>query len=380
MINPGLFFRYLREKKIDFFTGVPDSLLKHFCAYVTDNTTSDEHVIAANEGGALALAAGYHLATGKVPLVYLQNSGVGNIVNPAVSLTDSQVYSIPAVLIIGWRGCPGVKDQPQHIKQGCIQNDLLKVLDIDYQIIGPDTENIKEIVDKTVSASFEKSSPRAIVVKPGTFEKYSLKEPECCDFEMSREDAIKTVLNSLSSDDVVVSTTGKASREVYEYREREKEGHHRDFLTVGSMGHASQIALGISLKTSKNVVCLDGDGSVIMHMGSMAISGMMKRPNFMHIVLNNACHDSVGGQPTAASEIDLVRIASGCGYAEAARVETSAELKKKIKQYLKLKAPCFIEVVLRKGARKDLGRPDASPKENKKALMEFLKNTDEASA
>jgi phosphonopyruvate decarboxylase len=377
MIKNSHIFNLLKDNGVSFFTGVPDSLLKHLCAYITDNTTDKEHIIAANEGGAVALAAGYHLATGKIPLVYLQNSGLGNTVNPLLSLADKKIYSIPMVLLIGWRGKPGTKDEPQHIKQGRIQNDLLRVLDIPFLVIGPDIDDLTDSVNQIIKTAKDNSSPVAIVVQPNTFEEYKLKACSEDKYQLTREEAIETILESVSLKDIVVSTTGKTSREVYEYRERKKQGYQNDFLTVGSMGHASQIALGVTLNTKKRVICLDGDGAILMHMGALAIIGTKKPKNFIHIVLNNGSHDSVGGQPTVGFSISLTKIAEGCGYSFVESLSNKDELQDALKRAFEKKGPLMIEVLIKKGARLDLGRPKTTPVQNKEALMKLLGKKDD---
>jgi phosphonopyruvate decarboxylase len=373
MISSSKFFNCLRKNGISFFTGVPDSLLKSFCAYVADNTADKEHIIAANEGGAVALAAGYHLSTGKIPLVYLQNSGLGNMINPLMSLVDKEVYSIPMVIVVGWRGKPGRKDEPQHVKQGRIQNELLKVLDIPFVILSPQISNINSFVKKVIKKTKQRNSPAAIIVEPDTFEKYKLRK-NCRDkYQLTREQAIRIILQNIPSQDLVISTTGKTSREVYECREHKKESHQRDFLTIGSMGHVSQIALGVALNTKKKVVCLDGDGAVLMHMGALAIIGTKNPKNFLHIVLNNGCHDSVGGQPTVGFNIDITKIAKACGYANVKSVKNRSDLEKTVKDLLAKSRPSLIEVIINSGARKDLGRPKTTPVQNKVAFMDFLR-------
>ncbi len=375
MIDPEEFYSCLKEQGVEFFTGVPDSLLKCICGYITDNTPKNKHIIAANEGGAVALASGYHTATGKVPLVYLQNSGLGNTVNPILSLADKEVYGIPVIMMIGWRGCPQADDQPQHIKQGRIQNDLLKDMDIPFKVLGPDTRDIDNFIRDNYRLAEDNSSPAAIVVKPNTFKKYKLKSWPCPEYKMTREDAIKQIIDTVTENDIIVSTTGKASREVYEYREAKEQDHRHDFMTVGSMGHASGIALGIALNTDRKVVCLDGDGALLMHMGNLAIIGMQKPENFVHVVLNNGCHDSVGGQPSAGFDINLQKIVLGCGYVSAGKVKTAGELQKSLKSTFKRKGPAMIEVKIKRGSRPDLGRPDLTPRENKEALINLLNET-----
>ncbi len=373
MISNEKFFNSLKNNGIDFFSGVPDSLLKDFCAYLTDNTTSKEHIITANEGAAIALASGYHLATQKVPLVYLQNSGLGNTINPLLSLADPEVYSIPIVVMVGWRGEPGLHDEPQHLKQGRVQNSILDAIEMPYFELNKGISNVSEFVARTVAKAKEINGPVAIVVSKNTFEPYKLLDDKVSEYTLTREEAISFVLDKLSSDDIVVSTTGKPSREVYEYRVHNKEGHQNDFLTVGSMGHTSQIALGIAMNSKRKVFCLDGDGSVIMHMGSLGVIGSNAPDNFKHIILNNGAHDSVGGQPTIGFDISIPAIAKECGYKKVFSASSIEELSNRFQEFLDASGPSLFEIKVKKGARKDLGRPKSTPVENKTELMKLLK-------
>lgn len=375
MINTSEFYSILKTNDIDFFTGVPDSLLKSFCAFAKDNTPDCHNITAANEGNALGLAAGYHLATNKIALVYMQNSGLGNIVNPLTSLTDSLVYGIPALLLIGWRGEPGKKDEPQHIKQGLITLDLLETLGIKYSVLSSETtsEEVNEIVGYSVKYMKDNHAPYALVVRKDTFEDYKLKNEHKTNFELTREEAIKIIVENMNSEDVIVSTTGMASRELFELREQRGEGHEKDFLTVGSMGHASQIALGIAIaKPEQTVYCLDGDGAFIMHMGGLSIVGSAAPKNYKHIIINNGSHDSVGGQPTVGFDIDINAIAKACGYKTALSVQTKEELKVCMVKLRSVDGPALLEIKVNKGARKNLGRPTTTPLDNKQAFMNFV--------
>ena len=331
MINVENFYNSLKKNDIDFFAGVPDSLLKSFCAYIKDNVSEDKNIIAANEGNAVGIATGHYLATGKIGLVYMQNSGLGNAVNPLASLDDKLVYNIPILLVVGWRGEPGKKDEPQHKKQGLITVETLELLNIKYEIVSEDTSNeeMEKIVSKAALYMKETCEPFGIVVRKNTFEKYVLKNNIHIKMEMSREEAIEILTENMDDSSVIVSTTGMASRELFEIRERRNEEHKRDFLTVGSMGHASQIALGIALsKNDRNVYCLDGDGAMIMHLGGMAIIGSKQPYNFKHVLINNGAHDSVGGQDTVGLQIDIPSIAKACGYKSVYSCSTKEELKK----------------------------------------------------
>ena len=352
MVNVPEFVGELKASGVMFFTGIPDSLLKSFCAYLTDRKLN---LIAANEGGAVGLAAGHYLATGETACVYMQNSGQGNAVNPLASLADPDVYSIPMLLVIGWRGMPGVHDEPQHVKQGKITLELMKTLGIPTEVLPDTTAKARFCVKKLLKLAKKESRPVAVVVKRGIFEEYKLKTREDDIAKARREAVIEKVLKGLPKRAVVVSTTGMISREVYETRVRLGLGHERDFLTVGSMGHASQIALGIArVQPKRPVFCLDGDGASIMQMGNMAIVGQSGCANLTHVVLNNAAHDSVGGQPTAGGKINLKAIARACGYNRPG-------------------APKFIEIKVAKGARADLGRPREPPQVNKKLFMGTLR-------
>lgn len=373
MLRPKVFINSLIEHGIDFFAGVPDSLLKNVCAYITDHIDSHHNIIAANEGGAIGLAAGYHLATGKIPLVYMQNSGEGNIINPLASLTDKDVYNIPILLLIGWRGKPGVKDEPQHVKQGKVTLALLDTMGIRHEILSKDEKECKEQIDRAVNYMKQTNEVYALIVEKDTFDSYTLYNNINNDFEMSREEAIHTVASSCGESDVIVSTTGMISRELFEYRSAMNQGHERDFLTVGSMGHASQIALGIAIeKPNRRVLCFDGDGAAIMHMGGMAIVAKHATPNYIHVVFNNGAHDSVGGQPTVGLDIDLLAVAKALGYKNTFSITTCEELTKTLEIIKNEEGPHFLQICVRKGNRKDLGRPTTTPIQNKQAFMDFL--------
>ena len=371
-MNASLFAEILGA---DFYTGVPDSQLRGLCDELmsTYGTDPSHHIIAANEGNAAALAAGYHLATGKVPVVYLQNSGEGNIVNPLCSLLHEKVYAIPSIFVVGWRGEPGIHDEPQHIYQGEITLKLLEDLEIPAFVIRPETSEaqVRQAMED-YRPLLAQGRPVAFVIAKGalTCEKKVRYQNEN---SMTREQIIEKI-TEFSGDDPIISTTGKASRELFEIRERRGQDHRRDFLTVGSMGHSSSIALGIALqKPQRRIFCLDGDGAVLMHMGAMAVIGSVHPRNFVHIVINNGAHETVGGMPTAAGSISLCQIALGCGYAQATLVRTEAELEQALLEARKeVPGPILIEVECAIGARADLGRPTTTPQENKLAFMAHL--------
>jgi phosphonopyruvate decarboxylase len=305
----------------------------------------------------------------------MQNSGLGNAVNPLTSLVDPEVYSVPLLLIVGWRGAPGIKDEPQHVKQGRITLSILETLEIPYSIVNAESE-VASLVAVAVRTAVERGSAYALVVEKGTFESYETRNEIRSDFPHSRETALKQVLERLGHRDVVVSTTGMASREVFEYRSSCGQGHERDFLTVGGMGHASQIALGVARqRPDVTVVCLDGDGAAIMHLGALAIIGASPVGNLKHVVLNNGAHDSVGGQPTVGLKIDLPAVAKGLGYAFADSCESSAQIQSGLDGLFSAKGPALLEIKVRKGNRADLGRPSIAPMESKDAYMKFLATT-----
>ncbi len=374
MIKPELFYKWLTKANINFFSGVPDSLLKDICGYITDNTPSEKNIIAANEGNAVALAAGYHMASGTIPMVYMQNSGLGNTVNPLLSLTNKQVYDIPVLLMIGWRGEPGKKDEPQHVAQGRLTLELLDTMEIPYQILSDDVETAKKQFDLAIAHISENNQPFALVVRKSLFESYKLKATIKNNYKLMREEAIKQIVERLSGDEIIVSTTGKTSRELFEIREALGQGHDSDFLTVGCMGHANQIALGMAIaKPHRKVICIDGDGALLMHMGSLAINGAVSPKNFIHIVINNGSHESVGGQPTVADSIDVVKIAEANNYVSAVSVSTPEALNDILTGIVTLEGPALIEIKTKVGSRNDLGRPTIKPVDNKGALMQKLK-------
>jgi phosphonopyruvate decarboxylase len=371
MLDCTRFLSALKSRGIRFSAGVPDSLLKNICAAIADSGTD---IITSNEGAAVALATGHHLATGEIPFVYMQNSGFGNAINPLTSLTDPEVYAIPVLLMVGWRGEPGFKDEPQHVKMGRVNPALLDALEIPFEVLSKDPEFAEDQLDRAFSMMRSTSGPFVLLVQADTFAPYTsttLKTVPA--YGWKREDAVRELLAALPEVATVVSTTGKTSREVYETRISRKEPAGRDFLTVGCMGHASQIAAGIALaKPELQVVCIDGDGAFLMHMGSAAITAALKPKNLLHVVINNGSHDSVGGQPTVGFEVPLDRIAAACGYAAVFRADSAAELKKILSEALQRSGPVFLEIRTDGGARANLGRPKSTPVENKTVFMQRL--------
>ncbi len=372
MLDPQQFYDWLVAGEVEFFAGVPDSLLKDFCAYVTATAPPSQHVITVNEGSAVALAMGYHLATGKLGAVYLQNSGLGNTVNPLTSLADPAIYGVPMLLIVGWRGEPGVKDEPQHVHMGRITESTLEAVGVPHTVLPDEPTAAHAAVAGALEDARARMAPHALVVRKDTFTTFKLPK-EKAPYALTREAAIALALESLPAQAAVIATTGKPSRELFELREARRERHDADLLIVGGMGHASQIALGVALsQPSREVYCFDGDGAVLMHMGGLATIGTLGPKNYRHLVLNNAAHDSVGGQPTVAFDVDLCAVARASGYRYVSRATDEASLTAALVAFHREPGPTFLEVRICKGSRDDLGRPTMTPAELKRVFMRFL--------
>ena len=372
MLCPTDYLRVLGDSGVTFFTGVPDSLLKEFCACVTMTLKPEDHLISANEGAAVGLAIGHYIGTGSLPLVYLQNSGLGNVVNPLLSLASPEVYGTPMLLMLGWRGEPGKKDEPQHVHQGRVMAKMLEDMDLPVVVLSEDMVEAEVQTKAAAQQARDINGPVALVVKKNTFDKYAAPEVEA-DLPLGREEAIIAAAETLEDNAAVICTTGMPSRELFEFRARNEAGHDRDFLTVGGMGHASQIALGLAMaQPARPIYCFDGDGAVLMHMGSMAITGQSNAKNLIHLVFNNGVHGSVGGQPTVGFNIDMPKIAIACGYASAQRVTNKEGLHSAITMARATDGVSFIEVQVRPGNRADIGRPTSTPEQNKVAMMKFL--------
>jgi phosphonopyruvate decarboxylase len=373
MINLPSFYQLLKNEGVRFVTGVPDTLLNDFCLGLDAHWPSPSHVIAANEGNAVALAAGHHLASGAIPLVYMQNSGMGNAMNPLISLTDAAVYSIPLVLLIGWRGEPGSGDWPQHQRQGELSPILLDALNIPYQVLDPDEVRCAQSASWAVRTAAESQRPTALLVRKGVL---ALKEKAGFDvasqkYQLSREDAIRTILAAAPIDTIFVASTGRITRELHAIREELGQPHDHDFLNVGAMGHALSIAAGIAAAhPERRVICFDGDGAAIMHLGSLPVTANLQLPKLIHIVLNNGAHESVGGQPTTGYAVDLTAIASAAGFlTPKTHLESAEQVRGTIGQILGANRPSFVEVRIRKGMRADMPVLRMIPKVQKLDLM-----------
>lgn len=370
MINTKDFFNYLNSHGLEFYVGVPDSLLANLYACIEDNCGKNNNIIAANEGNAVAIAAGYHLATSKIGIVYMQNSGIGNAVNPLLSLIDEEVYKIPMLLLIGWRGEPNTEDEPQHKKQGIVTEPLLSSMDIKTIIL---SENYKQQINECINYMVATEKAAAVIIKKDTFSPYAnlkIYNP----YTLNREKALEIIINSLSDDDFIVSTTGKSSREIFEIRKKNLQTHSHDFLTVGSMGHAASLAFGVSINSDKNIFCIDGDGAFLMHMGGLAIIAQNADKNFNYILINNGSHESTGGQPTVGFNINIKKILEAFGFKNIYTAEKVNEVKNYITRLKENKDLSALIINTGLYSRKDLGRPELNPKENKAGFMKALQS------
>jgi phosphonopyruvate decarboxylase len=374
MIDQKIFVEYLRDEGVTFITGVPDTLLNDFCLYIEKYWTKEQHVIAANEGNAVALAAGYHLASGSVPLVYMQNSGLGNTVNPLLSLTHPNVYAIPMILLIGWRGEPGTKDHAQHKKQGELTPVLIEAMDIPYKILTNNLEESLAAVKWAIETANQTNSPVALLAGKGVLEKGEKENPNDDSTKLSREEAIRCIIESVPKGSIFVATTGRATRELHALRDILGDGHNTDFLNVGAMGHTSSIATGIALANKKRlVICLDGDSAAIMHLGSLTTVGKIQPPNFLHVILNNGVHESVGGQPSAGYLINFTAIAENSGYVTPGKaVEKEQDIRELIKYLSTIGKPAFIDIHIRQGIRSNLPPLKISHSQLKDDLMKRI--------
>lgn len=373
MLDCAGVYGQLTEGGFDFFAGVPDSLMKDFCSYITDHAPPGAHVITANEGAAVALAAGHYLACGRAGVVYMQNSGLGNAVNPLVSLADPTLYGIPMLLFVGWRGHPDEADEPQHVHQGKVTRGLLQAMEVRHAELPTDPAAAESALRSAMATARDAGAPVALLVRKGGFAPYTAGPPPHGELPLTREAALVWLLDQLDARAVVVSTTGYTSRELWEHRRAVGVTDRADFLTIGSMGHASQVAMGIAARQrDRAVYCLDGDGAWIMHMGSVGVIGASQLKNLKHIVFNNGVHDSVGGQPTVGWDIDIPGVAAACGYTRTETASSQASLEAAFGRIRAAPGPCLLEVKVRPGARSDLGRPETSPQTRKAQLMKLL--------
>lgn len=373
-IEPKLIVEFFKEKEVEMITGVPDSVLSGLIDAVDSEFAGSQHIVAANEGNAAAIAIGHYLGSGKPAIVYLQNSGLGNLVNPIVSLANKRIYEIPTMLIIGWRGEPGKKDEPQHLFQGLITEELLELLEIPTFIIDEATK-CRDLLEAAWHEMTVTGQVSAVVFKHDAFAKKVQASNSISShhrFALNRETATEALFDLISDEYSVIATTGKCGREVFEIRERRSEAN-TDFLTVGGMGHASSIALGVCVsKPNEKVLCIDGDGALLMHLGALAIVGAVGPKNFTHVLMNNHCHESVGGHKTMICDIELGLMVKGAGYASYNRVTSTEQLKEIWPELQSRDGPHFIEIKINSFSRQDLGRPKDTPIENRDKFMQKI--------
>jgi phosphonopyruvate decarboxylase len=372
MIQPASLYDLLQKNGIRFYTGVPDSLLKSFLTYVQEKATANEHIITANEGLAIGLAAGHYFSTGSLPLVYLQNSGLGNTINPLTSLADKEMYGVPLILLIGWRGRPGTKDEPQHKKMGRITKPMLEAMEIPVYELDENEEKCFPVIEKSISEALKQKTPVALLAPDGIFQKYELPETKSR-YSLQREKVIAQIIERCKGDEIIVCTTGKIGREFYEQNKKLGNKIKKYFLSVGAMGHASHIALGLKLHTSGRVIMLDGDGAMLMHMGGLPAIAQHAGNDFMHIIINNGSHESVGGQPTGAFRLEFSSLGEACGYKKSVEIRYAKELKEWLAKSFEEKSPCLVEIRTSLVSRPDLGRPSGTPEEWKNNFMKALK-------
>jgi len=373
MLKGSQLIKLLVKEDLNFITGIPCSILKSFLTHL-NKVKKIKHILATNEGEASALAVGYYLATKKIPIIYMQNSGLANSVNPLISLLDKEVYSIPALLLISWRGQPNRKDEPEHIKMGRITLELLKLLGIPYLLLSSDETKAAQEIKRAKQYLKKNNSPTAIIIRKGILA-YSQSKKEKNIYSLTREGAIKIIVDNLKDNRLIISTTGKTSRELFEYRENKNQNHQTDFYMVGSMGCVAAIALGIALeKPKKRIFVFDGDGAVLMKMGTLATVGYHLPKNFYHIIFDNRAYDSTGGQSTISNSVSFDKVASACGYKSVKTVSTKKELINSIRKIELQKSPHLFVIKVKKGSRDDLTRPTEMPWQNKVAFMKFLQN------
>lgn len=360
----------LRKEDLTFFTGVPCSYLGNLLVCLNSDSRPLSHTMACSEGEAVGIAAGYHLATQHVPIVYLQNSGLGNAVNPLTSLMDTEVYGIPCILFLSWRGEPGTIDEPQHKKMGRIMLDLLDDMEIPYQFASNDIAETAKILHQLKRTAIKKQKPVALIFRPNLIDKPSVSSDSVSPVKLMKREEILRLLLPKIGNSPVVSTTGKTSRELFELREQNNQSHKYDFLTVGSMGCASGIGLGIAQQTTKKVFVVDGDGAALMKLGTLATIGHYQPKNLVHIVIDNGAYESTGSQPTASTAVNWRQIFTSAGYQKVIAIRTEKELA--ALEFTSLKGPCAVIVYSQTGSRPDLGRPTTTPRQNKDSFMHFL--------
>lgn len=364
----------LQAGGITFFTGVPDSLMKPLCAWVLA-LDADRHAMQANEGTAVALAAGHALDGRGVAAVYLQNSGIGNAVNPLLSLAAPEVYGLPMVLLIGWRGAPGHRDEPQHQLQGRVLCAMLDAMEVPRYTLPDDPAEALDLARRLPGEARRARRPVALLVPPEGIGPAVTTVPKptlsLAGAPLRREEAIEAIVARAGQEAWVVATTGKTARELYAVRKTRGEEGQRDLLVVGSMGHASTIALGHHAAAPDRVVwCLDGDGAALMHLGAMPVLAAQAPARFVHVLFNNGVHESVGGQPLPVGPDLWAGLAAASGYVRVLRADTATDLQDALDTLPDPTGPVFLEVRVAPGSRPDLPRPSETPQDRLAALRD----------
>ncbi|MGA8944169.1 MAG: phosphonopyruvate decarboxylase [Thermoactinomyces sp.] len=379
MINTGIFGKELEKLGFRFYSGVPCSFLKSLINYAINECN---YIAAVNEGDAIAIASGASLG-GEKSVVLMQNSGLANAVSPLTSLNAP--FRIPLLGFVSLRGEPGLSDEPQHELMGRITTKLLDLMEIPWDYLSDDMEENKQ---KLIRANqhIEHNRPFFFVVKKGTFDQVFLHKRQSrihhnqVKVQGRTEDQLPSrlevleVINSLKdSQTVQLATTGKTGRELYEIEDAEN-----NLYMVGSMGCISSLGLGLSLtQKNKDIVVIDGDGSLLMRMGSLATNGYYHPPNMIHILLDNNCYDSTGGQITVSRNANFVDIAASCGYKRSVYVHHLKELEYFLKEWKETKGLTFLYMRISEKTKNNLGRPKIKPFEVKERLQRFLMNNKE---
>jgi len=372
-VSPNVFYQQLKEREFEFFTGIPDSLLSDFLNYLGQNHPPNQNIVAANEGTAVAIASGYHLATKKFPVVFMQNSGIGNAVNPLLSLVDPRVYKIPMLLLMGWRGEPGKKDEPQHKVQGEVMTSMMEDLNLTFEVLPDYEEGVAAALDLALYHLKTRGTPYAFLVRRRTFLKYDYIAPRENKYPLSREEAMQIILDHIGKYDAVIAAQGFTSRELLEVRQKKGFELNQDFFCLGARGHASSVAMGVAVaKPSKTVFCFEGDGAFLTHMGAASQIGSKNLQNFKHVIFNNEVHESAGGSPSVGDVVDFAELAKGCGYKFTATATSEQEVIEGIKQLRETPGPGFLEIKVKLQTRHDLRGMVSTPKQNKEQFMKFL--------
>jgi phosphonopyruvate decarboxylase len=374
MLSPEKLVRWLAENGVTFATGIPDSVLGGLCWELMKETSGINHVIACNEAAAVATAIGWHIGTNSIPLVYLQNSGLGSAVNPLASLAAGEVFHVPVLLLIGWRGKPGRLDEPQHRLMGSATVPILNCLGIPVDELPPDEEIAHDAITKIFGEIRVTGESRALVVEMGTIgPSESIPWSRYHAGLWTGAEALRHLCRRMPKDDLCVSTVGLVSRLLAAYRSGHRQEPANDLLAVGGLGLVSQLALGLALATpTRRIWCFDGDGSLLMHLGALTSVGASKPKNFVHVLFNNGIHESVGGLPSANQDTAFLQISRACGYKWDASAANAADLDILDHWLQDRDGPYFLELRVSRNVDLEVGRPRTSPRANKDMVMKCM--------